>query len=64
MAAYLCQPHREVAALAQAEQKHIRDHYLAAEWEVLKQRVRDFLNSFADGTADLLRYIGPRPLPD
>lgn len=46
------------------KQKHIRNHHLAAEWEVLKQRVRDFLNSFADGSADLLRYVGLYPLPD
>jgi transposase len=40
------------------KQTHIRNHHLAGEFDTLKQRVRDFLDHFTNGSNDLLRYVG------
>lgn len=36
-------------------------HRLSDAWEVLKQRVRGFLDQFAGGSQELLRYVGLLP---
>lgn len=33
-------------------------HRLAADWDALQQRVRDFLAQFAEGSEELLHYVG------
>jgi hypothetical protein len=33
-------------------------HRWVADWRQVKQRVRDFLEHFAQGSAALLRYVG------
>jgi hypothetical protein len=46
------------------KQEHIHNHQLAAEFDTLKERVRQFLGRFADGSKaseDLLRYVGLSP---
>ena len=46
--------------------RHLRQaklhlHGLAEEWEQLKERIREHLDQFKDGSAELLRYIGLTP---
>jgi hypothetical protein len=36
-------------------------HRLSDEWQTLKQRVMDFIQSFAKGSDELLRYVGLSP---
>lgn len=36
----------------------LKGHRLAADWPALRQRVRAFLDQFASGSDDLLRYVG------
>jgi transposase len=36
----------------------LKQHRLAADWPALRQRVRAFLDQFAAGSPDLLRYVG------
>ena len=36
-------------------------HRLAEEWEVLQQKVLDFMAQFRDGSQELLRYVGLAP---
>lgn len=36
----------------------LKMHRLAAQWSELRQRVNTFLDQFADGSSDLLRYVG------
>jgi hypothetical protein len=36
----------------------LKMHRLAAYWPELRRRVNTFLDQFADGSADLLRYVG------
>lgn len=36
----------------------LHNHRLAADFDTLKERVRQFLDSFADGSEALLRYVG------
>lgn len=36
----------------------LKMHRLAAQWSELRQRVNSFLDQFADGSSDLLRYVG------
>jgi transposase len=38
----------------------LRNHRLAGDWQALRQRVRAFLDGFADGSLALLRYVGLR----
>jgi len=48
------------------KQEHIHNHTLAAEFDILKERVRAFLRDFATatGSTDLLRYVGLLPNHD
>lgn len=39
----------------------LRHHRLADHWKTLKQKVADFLDQFANGSGDLLRYVGLLP---
>jgi transposase len=39
-------------------QEVLKMHRLAAQWSELRQRVNTFLDQFADGSSDLLRYVG------
>lgn len=45
------------------KQWHLHNHQLALglDFDILKQRVRTFLEAFADGSDDLLRYVGLLP---
>jgi transposase len=36
----------------------LKMHRWVADWPLVKQRVRDFLDQFAHGSQDLLRYVG------
>lgn len=36
----------------------LKRHRLAAQWSELRQRVNTFFDQFADGSAELLRYVG------
>jgi transposase len=36
----------------------LKMHHLAEDWNELLKRVRDFLNQFANGSQDLLQYVG------
>jgi hypothetical protein len=36
----------------------LKMHRLAAHWSELRKRVNTFLDQFAEGSADLLRYVG------
>ena len=36
-------------------------HRLSDDWQTLKQRVMDFIQSFAKGSDELLRYVGLSP---
>jgi hypothetical protein len=36
----------------------LKMHRLAAPWSELRQRVSLFLDQFADGSTELLRYVG------
>lgn len=36
----------------------LHHHRLADQWDLLKQRISSFLDRFADGSPDLLRYVG------
>ena len=38
----------------------LKEHPLAADWAVLRRRVNAFLDQFATGADDLLRYVGLR----
>jgi transposase len=38
----------------------LKQHPLAADWAVLRRRVNAFLDQFATGADDLLRYVGLR----
>jgi transposase len=38
----------------------LKQHRLADHWRALRQRVRTFLDQFATGATDLLRYVGLR----
>jgi hypothetical protein len=44
------------------KQEVLHLHRLSDDWPTLKQRVADFLNRFAAGSDDLLRYIGLLPM--
>jgi transposase len=44
------------------KQTLLHNHTLAEQFDLLKQQARDFLNRFAEGSADLLRYVGLSPL--
>ena len=46
------------------KQEHIHNHQLAAQFDILKERVRLFLNAFASGSTELLRYVGLLPPSD
>lgn len=39
-------------------QEVLKMHRLASDWLQLRQRVNDFLDQFAHGSTDLLRYVG------
>lgn len=39
-------------------QEHLHLHRLSDQWDELKQRITDFLNTFAGGSLDLLHYVG------
>jgi hypothetical protein len=39
-------------------QQVLKMHRLAGDWTQLQHRVRAFLDQFADGSAQLLRYVG------
>jgi transposase len=43
------------------KQSVLHNHTLAHEFELLKEQVRTFLNHFADGSTDLLHYVGLLP---
>lgn len=45
------------------KQSVLHNHQLAAHFELLKEQARTFLNRFAEGSPDLLRYIGLLSLP-
>lgn len=42
-------------------QEIVHLHRLSDAWEALKQRVRGFLDQFAGGSQELLRYVGLLP---
>ncbi len=44
------------------KQTVLHNHTLAEQFDRLKQQARDFLNRFADGSTDLLHYVGLSPL--
>jgi hypothetical protein len=43
------------------KQEHLHNHQLTTEFDTLKERVRQFLGSFTDGSELLLRYVGLLP---
>jgi len=43
------------------QQAELHLHRLADQWDQLKQRIRDHLDQFKDGSQELLRYIGLTP---
>ena len=42
-------------------QQVLHMHRLSDDWQTLQQRVREFLDSFSDGSQALLRYVGLLP---
>ena len=42
-------------------QEHLHLHHRSNDWLALKQQVKDFLDQFATGSLELLRYIGLSP---
>lgn len=46
------------------KQEHLHNHHLATEFDTLKERVRQFLERFAQGSDQLLRYVGLSPHPE
>jgi transposase len=43
------------------KQSVLHNHTLAEQFDLLKEQARTFLNRFADGSAELLRYVGLLP---
>jgi transposase len=43
-------------------QSVIHLHRLSDKWDILKQRIRDFILSFRNGSNELLRYVGLLPV--
>ena len=45
------------------KQEHVHNHQLATDFDTLKGRVRQFMSRFADGSDELLSYVGLLPHP-